>query len=517
MIRYYIYDRSGALVNDPEQSQDHIVNARWDSRWPGGHGTFSGTVYRHILHRWAIKTAYEIVVRDGQKILYQGRLASPAKQLTGLRSFISLTAHGYLTALNERTVRKRWVDATALSRLRWPPGREINDDQNTAVTEKRGELMRIVLVGDDTNLSPSNQYHEQYTLPGGDIVYQVDYEYVGRTGQGYDMVLYNDDQAATENTENVNSVTPLAGTVNHVFTQGDTGSFTWICQPEAGTQTYDQNDWVNVINMTVYSAYETGHSAGTPNFKTNEIVEDVLLLSTGSGISTDLSLIEDPNVTLAAFTTENDGYETATSIMKRLAAYADSSQNTWGFNVWDSDGASDDLPRAELTTRDVTDYDYIVNVSDLASFKPEETDDQLYNWVTVKWIDEAGVDRYLSPDDDSDLQDSASISDYGERHAPTLDAGYSSQTYAKQLAQRFLAYHKDPLEKMSLSVVGVIRNKRGIEFPVSWVRAGNRIKVSDYEGGKIYFLRQATYTVNTDKLEVSSDVPPDNIARDIAS
>ncbi|MFQ5435733.1 MAG: hypothetical protein ACE5FD_12725, partial [Anaerolineae bacterium] len=474
-IKFYIYDSSNNLIDDPEHTTRKIRGARWGSLWPKGYSVFNGRVKRDILRNWVVRGAQRLIARDGQRVIFDGRLKPPLKQ-----SSSELAALGWYAVLAERRIRKRWIDTAGVSRLEWPSGRVADGDQNRALTEWRDQILRISLVstGGEISLTTADQYHEQYTLPTGGIVRRVTYDYVARTGQGFDLILYNDDQAAIEDTENVISTTPATGSVDHTFTQGDTNSFTWKLAPD-GTDNYDVNDWASLAKLAVYTNYETGHSTGTPNYKTGELMEDVLLLARGSELSADMSLIGEPNITLSAFMSEGDSYETADSLARRLAAYGDGSQNTWGLSVWDGEQSSDGLPQAEFVARSASDYEYEMSVAELQDFKAELTDAELYNWVIVRYTDETGRARFLTPDDDSSLKDTDSISTYGERHSPVVDAGQATQAYALQMGQRSLAYHKDPLHKMGCSLRGKIRLKGGGLVPASWVRAGERLKVVD--------------------------------------
>jgi len=274
----------------------------------------------------------------------------------------------------------------------------------------------------------------------------------------------------------------------------------------------DTNDYAGIYGLDAYGNYHADHSAvTTPAYTTGELVEDVLLLAAGDELSTDISLLGEPGTSLGAFITTDDGFETADSLFQRLAAYSDTSLRTWGVSVWGSNASSDGLPQVEFTYRDVSSWDYAVRIAQLASFSPEESEEQLFNWITVRWTDSEGVAQYLSPDDDATLKDDTSIARWGRRHNPTVDIGQATGDRALQVGQRYLEYHKDPLNKTGLSIKGFITTRYGQRVPVNQVHAGQRVKVLDYQGGTTYFLRETSYASESDTLTASSDLPPDTL------
>lgn len=571
-MRVIITDRNGNGVNDPSRSTEQITILGWSSEWPKGYTNFSAEVKRDILQSWAVKTAYDLKVLDGQRIVYQGRLGSPERSLNGSDSSIQLTAFGWYVVLAERRLRKRWVDIEGLTRLVWPAGRDAVMSQTLATVDRGRDRLKITLVPDDYQvIAYADQYHEQYALPVGSTVRRVVMELFARSGPQAMYELYNDDQAASEGAIKMDFVShasvgaPATDTLDITFSRGDTNSFTlkhypaqcagwfsgiayengnkvyhnsvaYLCttghtaaaatEPGVGgswgsywsvstlsTDEMDQNDYSGLDGLVVYADYHSAHrAAASPAYTSGELVEDVLLLARESDLSADMDAVGEPSIDLSgAFATLNDDFESADSLIQRLAAYGDTSQNTWGLAVWDANGASDGLPKAVFSARDVSSWEYEVSITDLTAFAPEESEDQLFNWISVRYTDEAGKSHLLTPDDDADLKDATSIAAYGKRCSPTLNAGTASPAAAKSLGQRYLAYHRNPLPKMSLTQTGVIRRYGGEVVPVNRVRAGERIKVIDYRGGTVYFLRSVTYNAQQNTIRATSDVPPDDV------
>lgn len=572
-MRVYIYDRNGNQVNDPSRSAEQLGGVSWATMWPKGYAALTAQVRRDILATWVVKGAYRIIVRDGQRILYEGRLNAPQKQIQSGDSTVSLSALGWYCIFNERTIRKRWIDIEGLPRLVSPPSLVSDYQQNEAQVDRGNDKITIRLVRVDTDVNNSAQYHLLYEMPTGTTIRKVSLDYLARSGPQAVWEVYNDDQAAAEAFKVMEFVSsssgdpPVTGTFEVTLSQGDTESVTLKLYPVVGTtwatgQVYDedgdaivlnrigarytchathtssastepgygaswssywanggattgeqdQNDYAGLYGMTAYGNYHTDHSAfASPSYTTGEIAQDVLLLAAGGDLSTDISLLGEPGTALEAFITTDDGFETADSIFQRLAAYSDTSLRTWGVSVWGSNTSSDGLPQVEFTYRDVSTWDYAVRMAELASFSPEESEEQLFNWITVRWTDSEGAAQYLSPDDDATLKDDTSIARWGRRHNPTIDIGQATGDKALQVGQRYLEYHKDPLNKTGLSIKGFITTRYGQRVPVNQVRAGQRVKVLDYQGGTTYFLRETSYASESDTLTASSDLPPDTL------
>jgi hypothetical protein len=510
MIRVYLYNSDGAILNDPERSSEHFKSISISTMWPKGYGTLTATVDRDIFTTWLLGIGTRIVVREGQRSIYDGRLQAPALSWGDNESQARLTAQGWYIILNERTIRKRWIDQQSISRFEWLSGADQDDLQTSPIVEKRDkdQFLRISIRPKDTTLAVTDWYEEIYWTPTGDI-HKVALDYSYRTGEGFDVFIIGG-STTTESTTNINSATPSSGSISTTFTQGSTPSWILRTAPEQAT-IYDQNDWVAYTNVVTYMEYDSNHSVSTPTYSIDEIVEDVLVIARGSELSADMSEIGGSSTVLDNFITRDDGYQKASEIIEDLAAFSDASQNTYGLAVWDGDQSSDGLPQCYFAARTVTDYEYDISARDsyVLSYQVEYSDSELYNWVTVKWSDEKGLVDYLDPDDDSDLKDTDSITDYGERHSPTVDAGETTQSDAKQMAQRYLAYHKDPLYKGSITIQGQIKTKGGIMAPASMVRAGHRVRVREL--GATLFIRETRYDVDTDTCTIIPDVPGDDI------
>ena len=497
--RIYIYDRSGNLVNDPERSINYAGQPRWGSMWPKGYGICTFVVPRDIVATWAVKQAYEVIVRDGQRIVYQGRLGNLKRQLSGASEQILVDATGWYVELAERKIRKRWVDTAPVPRVEWPVS---GDLQESFPFEKREQFLQMRMSSlDKQDRTTADRYRERYSLPAGTTAWKVTLDWKRRSGEGIDIAIYNIDTAAEEW-----SVDGTDATGSAIATFATAANIFEFRVGPSSNDDYDSNDYAWIDQVVVYG---TMTNFAAPTYTGGEIMQDILYMAS-TNISADYSDIADPGLVLAPFTTLNDDCETADSVAQRVARYGDASLNTWGLCVWDKTGASDSKAKAKFSYRDVSDYDWYCHLADLSGFEDVEDDGEIYNYITVRYTDDKGITRYYTPTDNASQTDATSITDYGQRDY-VYDLGDGDATRAAYVGDRLLTYHKDPLHRMSASITGVIFRKGGVAEPTNRIRAGDRLKVVDFDGGIIYFLRSVNYDADSQSVAVSSDLPPETL------
>ena len=508
--RIYFYDRSGNLLNDPERAAEWATGLSIETNWPGGYGAASCRVARNPALYWPVELAYEMIIRDGDRIVYQGEIV-PRVEVSPDTQQIAIEAQGYYNLLARRRLRKRWVDNSPVDRMRWPAARYTTASQQEVDANKEGD--RILIRGGygAVNKTAGDDYWERYTAPTGNYIRRVESKYVVRTGEGMKIYWYDVTNSVEGTAVSGTYVVQGTGTLNKTLADADCLELDARWELLA-TDTYDENDRGALHDICIKFHYDSGHADyASPGYTTGEVVEDVLLIA-GDGISTDFEDIDDPGITLTGFTTQGDDFETAARVIERLTAYGDSAGDTWGFGVWDQNNASDGKPKAFLEERSISDYEYAMRLADLVDFSDEPTLDELWNNIIVKYTDSYGQTQWLTGDDNANLTDATSVAAYGERHSPPIDIGKGDATLAASIGARYLAYHKDPLYKTSFSIQGEVRTKEGVWQPVGWMRAGQRIKILDYQGGTTYFIRHTQYNADAQVIRIQPDLPPDDIA-----
>lgn len=492
-----IKNRSGVVINDPDRSTDYAHNLRFNTLWAKGYGPASFTVTRDIAHSWGVRMGYEIIIKDGNTTVYQGEIGPIEKQLRGIEETITVPARGWYNVLAKRRIHKRWVDNSAVSRLIW---NKRNDEQRSFTIDKReNDLLVKMSSGSEISRGASERYEERYDMPAGETVKRVTFNYKRLGGPDKVLEIYNGNGTLEFSVSGAGIPLTLTAadfnltvpTKRIVIKIGVTGGL------------YDDLDAVIMEDLTVYS------ELGTITAKS--VIEDILGL-VGGEISADFGDIIEPGLTLEPFMSVGDTYVTADSLIGQAVSYGDSFLRTYGFSVWDSFGTTDDLPRPELTYRDTSTYQWIANLSEFGtSFEDSESDSELYNYVIVKYKDGSDITRFRTPVDNNALMDTASIALYGRRDSPPLDIGAGDVTRADYLGTRYLAYHKDPLRKTSFTGKGYIRTNKGMPVPINRVRAGDAIKILDYNGGEVFWLTHTDYNAETTEMKMQPDLPPDDL------
>lgn len=520
-----VYDLSGNPVTDPEGSIDRATGITFESMWPKGYGTASFQVKRSdVFADWVVKESYGVIIYDGATIVYQGRIETMPRNLGGLDEYITVQCVGWYVVLEERTVRKRWIDIKGISFLRWPDGTTVSEMQTAFLSSKReGTVIQVVVATGDIIRPRYYKYRELYELPNG-FIRRLTFSYILRSGEGIILAVNNQDNYPA-NGAYIQSETVKAGWEWSIVSAGsaqsgsatvtpalgDTGSFEfWVYLDR--TDEYDQNDYANVSNLRVEAQYEAGHTqAVAPTYSQGQLIEDVILLvnQKGAQLSTDFSQLGDPGLILDPFTVEEPTY--AGQVVEQIAAYGDTGLNTWGLSVWDGSDTSDGKPRVVFEARSVADYEYVVELSaeELQALTYEKISSELYNSVDVQYANERKETRYRDSGDNAALADAASIAaEY--RRDYFLKLGDGDAARADYIGQRFIEYHKDRLTRATISIQGFASTKDGGKVPANRVRAGQRIKLVNTD--EIFFIRQTSYDAETQTVRISPDLPVDNMA-----
>jgi hypothetical protein len=513
MLRVHITDPNGNKLVDGEPLERRMTGVNWSTMWPKGYGPFGSQIRRDIMARNPLYAGCKLAVKWNGRSVYEGRLNAPQQSRNGTDGFAKLTGQGFYVYMAERQLRKRWIDLGGIGYLEVPAARLLLPEQKRATIVFNDKDVKVMPVDTDIDALITEQVHLEYVLPAA-TVRRIKFSYSGRSGEGFSLLVYNEDQSAEETTAIVQGHTPVDGNLDWTFVQGDTRSFTFRIHPYVNDQ-YDQNDWLSLLNLEMRANYHPDHSAyGSPLYTTDELLEDTWLYLRESSLSADVDGLAFGGVTMTNFGTLNDGYETGDSLIQRLLRYGGDNEGlndqTLGLCVWGSDESSDGLPKGAVTARNTDDYEYIVDPTDRnVTFDPEESEAALYNYIIVQYEDASGRTRYLTPDDDSDLTDAASVAQYGKRMPPSvLNAGPCDADAAAAMGRRALEFHKDLLDRVSLTVQGIIKTKEGLTVPACYVRSGDRVKVKGYQGGKIYFIRTTGFDAESQTVSMTSDLPP---------
>ena len=283
----------------------------------------------------------------------------------------------------------------------------------------------------------------------------------------------------------------------------------------------DASYYGEISGVMMYSETDSAITAGV-------IAADVL--AEAGDVNSYTGLITDPALTLEPFYT--DGPESLASILERAVSFGDSSFNSYYARLVNSELAEspDGKPVMELAQYPaLTDYDYAVSLNEEnldGNIQFVRDFENIINYVTVQYRDDQNNrDIVLTPDDDSALKDSNSITLYGERHVDQpLNIGVGTSALALGIGKRYLAANKNPKFYVSspIRVTGYIRGKQGNQIPACEIQAGKRLKIENYlddlagtsGAGLTQIITDTTYTENDNGEFCSMNLEgvPDNLA-----
>lgn len=511
MFTIAVRDTSGNPVFDPEGAINRSTNLSWETAAPKGYMAASFQVRRaDVWAEWAVKASHGVVIYYGSDIVYQGRIETLPITMQGTDEYVTVNCTGWWVVLEERDLRKRWIDNKATQYVRWHTGMDDDDIQNTFLCPPPSDNRIQVFMGSgDILRREEDSFRLRYDLPYGGRIRRVGFNWIGRTGEKVSFQLRND-ATLLEYRIAITGGDVTRGTANHTFTQGDTTGVVlrWGIERR---DLYDQNDWLHIRNLRVEAHYETGHTAAAnPLYKQGELVQDVILLANqkGAQLSSDFSQLGEPGLILDPFAVEEPEY--CAGVIGKILSYGDADLNTWIPAVWDETDTSDSKPRFVLAERSTDDYEYEVEVSgrELAALNYEKISSELFNSVTVSYEDSGGFVIYRTSADNAALADDASKAAEYQRDF-YFRLGRGDATRADYVGSRFIQFHKDRLTRAGISIRGFARTKGGGVVPACRVRATQRFKLVNT--GEIFYIAYTRYDAESDTVQISPDLPQDNL------
>lgn len=520
-VDIFVYTKGTHVpVWDSEGAIPRAVDITWDSTFHQGYGIATFKVRRKdVFAVWDVKEGMTVIIRDDGRDLFDGRIDSMPKSLSGNDEFVTITCVGWFIRLREILIRHRWVDRdphelfyTDLSRI------SVIAQQDGYISKKDG-FMRIQLATADIFRTTDDYVSAHYTQPSSPVhtgktrkvTCTVDY----RTGEGFDFIIYNEDTALVELSIGLTSEDPVFITVNHTFV---TNPEKWHFRIKAAVEDlYDNNDYVTIRNILIYGAYQAGHpQLGSETYSQAEIIKDTILMvaNDDSSLSTDFSEITDSDLPIILTPYTVNRFMAIADIIDEVLSYGNAVDDpTYRVQVWGRDKSSDSKPQVHVQRWDATDWDYEVSLSDsnIINVSLEAAAGNLINSAIVEFTDD--IQEYTRYEF---LEDTASISDdYRRIGIVTVGKGHAGGTIFV-LGSRFLAYHKDRKTRGSIVIRGEIRRKGGDYVPVIWLRAGERIKIIDT--GEIFVLNRVSISAENQEAVLTPDIDDDdNISRFLAN
>lgn len=461
---------------------ENAGNIAFDRCYPGGQCVgMTFFVPRDITASWSVTNGQRVTAYNGLKMVWEGYITNIAPRLTADTMGMSVICEGaWSRYLQRRSTRKPWAD-TRMSEDIWqnPTTAAAANDKSLLqwVTIDRQNRIRFTpcsvrdASGNETGWAQNDYVRVVYTAPTGQTIKRITCNYdLQEAAQNWRLSIYDPTGAA-----DIGSVVEVSGTGSKDETLATPRQTIWLYMSSRAAQTppSDGTVYAEFSDITVYT--ETG------SINAQEIAKDV------RAIVTDLSVDETQigALTLSLVPFVANGAEKYAEILTRAAGYGDASYNRWAGYVGLSENSSDGLPRLVLEqVPALTDYDYSIRVD-----APEIMDglefaqslDDVWNWIAVRYQDANGRELYVTPDDDANLTDAASVAAYDRREA-WIDAPTTSLTTATNAGRRYLAQHKDPQWQASGQVVimGQVYGKNRQPVPACEVQPGKRIRFENW-------------------------------------
>lgn len=459
------------MSNDLDHS--HVKVNSFATQYPGGlYSDANIFVPRDVVRSWLVNGGQRIVIRNGLSIVWEGDIDALPTTVDKEYQGIGLNCIGkWGTLLNRRTLDKRWSDQR-LTEATWvvdttAPG------ANIFVIDRYN---RIRFSPNNQSLPASTYAAVTYTAPTCQLIYYIGFNFSFQE-QAKSLELRLRDTTASVTLASI--ITSGSGTCAITpASPRNSFQFQFMADTAAASPLESGSYFGQITNIDLRCA--------SGNIISASLVKDVAANCTG--LNSDTSKIGTNNFGLTPFITDKP--EALTSILNRIASYGDASYNAWACYVDNSETAQtpDGTPVLAFEQQPaLTDYDYAIRL-DEENVQPPinivRDFGDIVNWVTVRYRDALNNrDVILTPNDDANLKDTASITAYGERHLRSpIDVGQASATTATNIARRYLAAWKDPKYYISgpIKVVGYIRAKSGQEVPSSQIRAGKRLKIENY-------------------------------------
>jgi hypothetical protein len=231
---------------------------------------------------------------------------------------------------------------------------------------------------------------------------------------------------------------------------------------------------------------EVYNFASATTVQLDEIVKNIR--AEVSNLNSDEQYIDTPGspLTLVPFMTNE--HEFLNSILDRAAQFGDTAFNQWYVRIGASTKAAtpDGKPVLESAMYPaLTDYEYGVRLDDPYIVPPlniVRSFANIKNWIVLIYDDIDEERRtILTPDDDANLTDSTSTTDYGTRVLPVY-LGKATTTTATNYGRAVLAALKDPKFYINgpLVVQDYILAKDGTKVPCSQIQAGERVRILNF-------------------------------------
>ncbi len=520
-LRIAVHDSNDTRISDPGGDLLNVQSIRFSTGYPGGlYLSASMFVPRDIAKNWLVRGAQRLVIRNSHAVIFEGKIGDLDRALQRDTEGIRIDALGYWGAYLASRRLRRWYADSRTSENPWvlfTPLARLNIDITRYDDSGLNNLLHIV-PQQGIDWANNDAMILRYTAPTGEEIRRIDFDYDFAEGSQQWTTKIRDVSNATD----LFTLTADASDVGE-FKEPASGCSileVHLISNAAQTTPGDQSVYAEFSNITVYATMNHTPTLGKNVVTLTEIAKDIRAELTD--LSADEFEIDSNTVALKPFI--EDGFLTTAEILIEAAKFGDTSNNQWAVGVLASELSTDDKPLLFAEQYPVlTDYDYAVRV-DEATLEPNfdisegyigSDENNVWNWIVVRYQDEQGFARFATPDDDANLKDTDSITDWGQRDY-LLRIGESDANTAANYGRRFLLAHKDPVWHMTkpIKVRGSIRSEDGNPIPASEIVAGKRIRVENFlrdpatlTEDLIFLITKTSYDDNKEVCTITTGRP----------
>jgi hypothetical protein len=179
----------------------------------------------------------------------------------------------------------------------------------------------------------------------------------------------------------------------------------------------------------------------------------------------------------------------------------------WHLGVWD-------YRTLTFKPYDLTDYDWEIRTDDPGiAFSPQgPSTENLFNGIAVTYTDPlTGVENRVTPDTNPELADTSSGNPWTAHNRQHWDEiSLSTPTLTAQAVQigvAALADRNRPRTPGTLTIPGYIRDRAGNPQPVSKVRAGDTISITNFPNDTPRLIVETDYDDERKTVTLSIDMP----------
>ena len=517
-VSLVLYSAYGGQTVNTARLAERARHVRYGSIFPGGFSTLSFFIPCDITETLEVSEGCKVQAYNWTDETWLGFVASIAYILgnEGETGFEISCIGGFGYVMASMRIDKRWADNRITADV-WrdgPPSgfSDANPDRFTRYERSKG---RLRIETKNASFSANDGSSVYYQMPIGDTVKRVTLSYQMQEGGG-DLILRLYNVTAAGNVWSVSA--SGSGTRDDALATPSRVIFLQLYAGSAHAGVSDGSRF-GQIDSAVSGATQLMIYSETGSINAREVAVDLVGLMTQLSSNTDkihagLTLSVEPFLT--------DGKESAASILQRICSFGTPTYEPIGYAVWGSLQTGDGKPQLEvLPYPDLSASEYVIDAADPRLEAPisiKRDVGSVVNYVSVVYRDALDRENVVTPDDDANLKDDASIALYGRREPDTNpDIGTGSYALAVAAGRAYIANRSNPRAYVSspIKVFDAIMNATGGETPVSEIRAGQRVRlvnvlddVLNAEGsGATFVITETEYSDDNQSVSLSLGLP----------